>query len=108
MSKRRSIPEWVVIVVPTAEDGRQRIACLLCGEEHTLRMPMPLDDFIKRSDAFSTLHEDCQEETPPPGNPCAFCVFFSSMEQTCGFAPEEAKWCRENGYPQYQRRGENP
>jgi hypothetical protein len=65
---------------------------------------MPLDDFIKRTDAFSTLHEDCQEETPPPGNPCTFCVFFSSMEQTCGRPVDMAKGCRENGYPYKQRR----
>lgn len=59
--KKKTRADWVVL------DGNdQTIKCQRCGESRPLILPATVSDFVRKTKAFSVLHEDCPK-------PCPFC-----------------------------------
>ena len=43
---------------------RSFLHCLRCHEKHYITLPVSVDDFCRKIDAFITLHRDCKEQKP--------------------------------------------
>lgn len=41
----------------------QQFVCRHCGETSKIILPMPLDEFVKRGEAFVALHQFCKPRT---------------------------------------------
>lgn len=46
----------------------QSMLCKHCRETSTVKLPTPITEFVRKTEAFITLHQDCQpsptKETP--------------------------------------------
>lgn len=44
----------------------EKLFCLNCGGEYALTYPMAVEDFSKKTEAFNTLHSDCEKTWTEP------------------------------------------
>lgn len=44
----------------------EKLLCLKCGNEFTLKFPMPFQDMTKKIEAFNELHKDCEQTWVEP------------------------------------------
>ena len=63
----RKIQEWVVL-----DFKNQCFRCEHCKKQEKINLPMPLQSFIKRSEAFAIEHEWCKPLRYPAGTQIAY------------------------------------